>query len=286
MSDHKITWLVSYPKSGNTWMRILLGNVLLRKDISNDDDFSAVGTISSAREPFDDLMGLNSSDMTDDEVDLLRPVFYRQFTKEAKKPPFVKTHDCYHKNAEGNCLFPGDVTHKAIYIVRNPLDVSISFAYHMGHGDFAKSTAKMNDPDAILSGSGKRQLRQIMGSWSHHVKSWTQQTDIPVMLVRYEDMLADTALQLRRVIDFLELEIADKKKAIQNAVELSRFENLQKIEKAGIFKERPPKSKQFFRSGRSGEGAERLTKTLKTELIACQYDMMAQLGYLEKEEVE
>lgn len=261
-------------------MRVLLGNALGRADFSNDD-FAAVGMLSSAREPFDQAVGLSSSDMTDDEVDVLRPDFFRAFAKAAKQAPFIKTHDSYHKNSAGEWLLPEDCSHKAIYIVRNPLDVAVSFAFHRGQDDFEATVKKMNDPEAVLSGQGGWQLRQTMGTWSNHVQSWTQQADIPVLLVRYEDMLHDTAKELSRVVKFLEFDLEDGAEAIERAVAASKFEKLQKSEQMGKFKERPPKAKQFFRSGRRGEGREQLSQRQIDDLLAAHHDMMQNLGYCE-----
>jgi aryl sulfotransferase len=67
-------WLASYPKSGNTWFRMLAANLSAQNgkpvDINN---LPERGGIASARGPFDYLSPLDSSLLTHDEIDCLRP---------------------------------------------------------------------------------------------------------------------------------------------------------------------------------------------------------------------
>jgi hypothetical protein len=94
-ASQKICWLASYPKSGNTWTRILLSN-LLRDDEQDDVDnlsIDLVGSIASNRIRFDALTGLPSSDMTDDEIDLLRPAANRAIAIDSEKLLYTKVHD-------------------------------------------------------------------------------------------------------------------------------------------------------------------------------------------------
>ena len=261
-------------------MRILLSNYLGYDIMSEEKQFQPVGTISSSRMPFDELTGLSSSDLSDDEIDLMRPDYYRAYLKAVTTTPFIKAHDKYHRNEAGEWLFPADASRAVVYLVRNPMDVAVSYAHHSGHGNFAKTINNMNDPAHFLSGGFKSQIRQKMGTWSDHVSSWTDQKDIPKILVRYEDMLADTAAELKRVIEFCDLGSANTDADIERAVKKSEFRQLQKRKAVDGFKERPVKSERFFRSGRTGEGAEKLTKDQKRSLIHTNQDIMEKLGYL------
>ena len=65
--------------------------------------------------------------------------------------------------ADGRWLFPPAVSGVAIYLIRNPLDVAVSLAFHDGHEDMRRSVAKMCNEQAVL-GSGKSlQLSQFRG---------------------------------------------------------------------------------------------------------------------------
>ena len=276
----QIIWLASYPKSGNTWMRILLGHYFADKTETIHNGFVRVGTISSHRPSFDELTGLASSDLIHSEIDLLRPDFYRALSQLASNDPFIKAHDSYHKNNLDEWIFPADCSKGVIYIVRHPFDVAVSLTHHWGNKNYMKAVKFMIDSNAFLSGKGRsHQIRQLTQSWSQHYKSWTQQTDIPVLIVRYEDMLANTAKEFTRVLEFLNhpnINELDIKKVI-NA---TQFQKLRQLEDNEGFMERHEKSDRFFRSGRSGEGLEKLPKKLQEDIIKKHSAVMEELGYI------
>mgnify|MGYP001484297773 FL=1 len=53
----QLVWLASYPKSGNTWMRIFLINYLLNTQAPQDINALDMINHASARHIFDDLAG-------------------------------------------------------------------------------------------------------------------------------------------------------------------------------------------------------------------------------------
>ena len=70
VTGRRLVWLASYPKSGNTWTRLFLSQFLTGS--VDPVDLNAIdlhGSISSSRPSFDEVVGLPSSDLTDDEVD-------------------------------------------------------------------------------------------------------------------------------------------------------------------------------------------------------------------------
>src|SRR5687768_11035432 len=99
-----IVWLASYPKSGNTWFRIFLRSLLSEPE--EDLSLDGVGfLIASCRQMFDDLSGIDSSDLTHDEIDLLRPRVYEQLAEQSpKRPLFMKTHDAWTRLPNGEPL--------------------------------------------------------------------------------------------------------------------------------------------------------------------------------------
>jgi hypothetical protein len=122
-------------------------------------------------------------------------------------------------------------------------------------------------------------LRQKLAGWSDHVASWLDQRDIPVRLVRYEDLQADTLGALRRVLDFA-ARPADES-ALQRAVAYAGFAQLRQQEKDKGFREtpRPWTGGEFFRRGKTGGWRDELTaeqvKRIETDHAA----MMRRLGY-------
>ena len=100
--------------------------------------------IASARGIFDDEVGIEASDLTPDEIDRLRPAVYDKLAAEADEPLFMKVHDAYTLVDGKAPLFPASATKCVIYLIRNPLDVSVSFAHHSGW-DYERSVEKMNE---------------------------------------------------------------------------------------------------------------------------------------------
>src|SRR5690242_16528833 len=96
-------WLASYPKSGNTWMRALLGNILTEDGGPGGISALVYGNASD-RTRFDFVMLIDSSMLTHDEIDCLRPRAYKAIaggdyddcfvTSKARKPVrFIKAHE-------------------------------------------------------------------------------------------------------------------------------------------------------------------------------------------------
>lgn len=288
MPGGKIVWLASYPKSGNTWLRLLLGN-LLGKSVPNDekgdeegDDgngFAPVAGITSNRVLFDRQLALDTHELTDDEIDSMRPDVYRRLAAASDDLQFIKAHDCYSHSADGTPIFPADCSRAAIYLVRHPFDVAVSYAHHQGNLAFEKVAEGMCRPDNFIGGRERDQLRQMMLDWSAHYRSWQRQGAIPVKIVRYEDMRRDTETVLADIARFVGIDESDCAVSVAEAVEAARFERLQELEAAKGFRERPAKSQRFFRSGRSGEGRETLSPETQAMLAQYHAEVMQELGY-------
>ena len=276
-------WLASYPKSGNTWTRLLLANFLADAEQAvriNRIGEALPGFHPSDRGWFDRATGLSSSDCTADEVEPLLPAAFRAHAAEtAGERQFCKVHDALHDTAAGEPLFPADVSAGAVYVVRNPLDVAVSWAFHVGGEDFSGIVTRMNDRRYVTAGGCGHQLRQRLLDWSSHVESW-RSAPFPVLVVRYEDLLADTAGQLGRMTRFLGLDGAADGRRLRRAAAAADFSRLQEQEARDGFDERYWHCRRFFRSGRSGDWrrylsaaqAQRLTRRHGAVMRACGYD--------------
>jgi len=223
-----IIWLASYPKSGKTWFRVFLTNLRGEKDGPAQINRLNSTPIASARGIFDDEAGIEASDMTPDEIDRLRPEIYTHLAEEAEETPFMKVHDAYISNDKNIPLFPKEATAGAIYIIRNALDVVISFADHSAW-DYDQAILRMADEEFAFCRQPKRlhhQLRQKLLSWSSHVKSWTEQTPFPVCVLRFEDMKQKPVETFEKAVQFSGLEYG--REEILKALKLSSFEELQR----------------------------------------------------------
>ncbi|WP_203454683.1 sulfotransferase domain-containing protein [Legionella sp. MW5194] len=275
-----IFWLASYPKSGNTWFRIVLSQ-LLQPDshltlINNMDSILGSPMVAN-RGWMNKALGFDSAELSDDDVDKLRPKTYASYAAALKRPVYIKVHDAYTFIDEHQPLFPSEGCLGAIYFIRNPLDVAISMAHHvqcpldwsihmMGHPGF----------EVPLPGQRDKQLRQKLLSWSQHVESWTLLPDFPVLVLRYEDMLMDPVSSFSKALHFLNLDFTLEK--ISQAVEDSSFEKLQDFERQVGFKEK--QNGPFFRKGIAGDWLNTLTETQVNQIVNQHAAVMQQYGYL------
>jgi aryl sulfotransferase len=276
-------WLASYPKSGNTWMRMMLRSLRNNGapvDINESDQQSTI----LSRSDFEEFFGAESSDLTQNEIDAVRPALHRAMARASKESLILrKVHDRCWFTASGEPVFPPEVSRGAVYIVRDPRDVAVSAAHHF-HIDVEESVRQMGNSNRIIARSSKRletQLSQPLGSWSEHVVSWLDHAVMPVLLVRYEDMLVDSTKELARVVEFLGLSRKFNREACAIAAAQSDFTKLRQQEEEGGFKEKPPAATTlFFRQGRSGEGKKILPPSLTQKIVLDHSEAMARLGYL------
>lgn len=270
-----LVWLASYPKSGNTWMRILLANLQVDGPVPQDiNDLQEATGIASGRALIEQFTVVDTDLLLADEIDALRPLVYAELAAAREDFPFVKVHDAFTRLADGTPLM-GRAATGALYLVRDPRDVAVSLAYHASV-DFAEAIRRLNSATHALK-AGNSQVRQRLGSWSDHVQSWLQQQDTATLCLRYEDMLADTAGELRRALDFLQVQVDEPR--LQRAVAHADFAQLQQQEKDKGFRERMSETALFFRSGRAGDWREHLTEAQVRQIEDCHGQTMLQLGY-------
>jgi hypothetical protein len=278
----RLVWLASYPKSGNTWVRLFLSTFL--GDPHVPVDLNAIdldGSISSNRPAFDEVVGLPSSDLTDDEVDELRPEVYRAWAGDGSGPSFVKVHDANRPLAGGGRLFPASATACAVHLVRNPLDVAVSLAFHQGHADYDRTVEQLNDRGRVIAGNRRTQLRQTLLDWSTHACSWTGEQSFPVETFRYESLVADPVGQFTRLVAILRLDGADDRSRVELAVAGTSFDRLQTAEAETGFRERHHRQTRFFRRGRPGDWKHELSASQVASIVEAHADVMRRFGYLD-----
>lgn len=278
-----IVWLTSYPKSGNTWFRMFLANYL--KNTAEPVSLEEIEStpIASNAIDFEEITALNPFELTADEVDLYRPDMYRALSEEAEKAgktSYKKTHDAYTLNKNGEPLFPEEVSKSAVYFVRNPLDVCVSYANHSAK-EIQNTFALLLNEEASIAGRKSGQLRQILLAWKRHVQSWKNQIQIPVHFVRYEDMQQKPVETFGGIIRFLELEYQEER--LEQAIRHSDFTLLQQMEQENGFKERLQQSKKFFWKGKIGNYREYLSEEQIQRIMEFNYDTMKEFGYIDEE---
>jgi hypothetical protein len=273
-------------------MRLLIGCLTLKDGEALDINKTAGNSgIASGRGPFDYLTLIDSGLLTHDEIDRLRPRVYEELTRGAEEEPqdelwtpppvrFVKAHDAYTLTPLGEPLLAGARGAKgAIVIVRDPRDVAPSLANH-DRTTIDKAISLMDDFDGIYAGWTDRQplqFRQKLLDWSGHVASWLDQRDIPVHLVRYEDLKRDTVGTLLAAMCFAGFPVTPE--AAVRAVSLTAFGALRDQERDLGFGEAPRNGNFFFRRGEAGAWRDELTAEQVARIESAHGMMMDRLGY-------
>lgn len=271
-----LIWLASYPKSGNTWMRSFLHNLLRNpvKPVPLDElDRFCLG--ESDADWYRQRSTVPLEDMSPEDFARLRIAVHRDFTEAFPDSVFVKTHNFLGEWC-GQPLHNMDVTAGAIYIVRNPLDVALSMGPHFGLtiDEVIDQLADETTSTAMTAGH----IPELHSSWSTHVRSWTQHPNPQLLVLRYEDLLDKPRKHFKRVADFLGLKPGAER--LDRAIRFSSFKMLKAQEEREGFKERSSKAEAFFREGRKDQWREKLTPDQVRRIIAAHHEQMARFGYI------
>lgn len=269
-----IYWIASYPKSGNTWVRLFTAALRYRSKVDLTE-MDGTGAMASGRWLVERHLDLDVADLTADEAAELRPLAYRSLVASTNTARFCKVHDTWGRTKSGADLFPTDVTLGCIHVVRDPRDVCLSLAAHSVISIDA-AIDQLADETAATAATAKRQLRERRGSWSSHTASW-EASPFRRLTLRYEDLIADPLRHFTDLATFCGFAVSEE--AIVSAIAATRFDKLAADEALNGFRERPEGMGRFFRAGRAGQWREMLTAQ-QIRRIECDHGtMMAHFGY-------
>jgi len=234
-------FIVSYPKSGNTWMRFLLANL-------NDEE-----------------VGFGSIEST------IPDIYQNRDSRIARlsSPRLIKSHEYFDPRYA-----------RAVYIVRDPRDVAVSYFHH--HKKFPNRNSALSLTefvDAFLEGRLDK-----FGSWSQNVGSWIGACggDSRFMLIRYEDLKRDTHDVLAEVVDHLDID-ADERR-IDTSISRCQFNNMHRMERQQGEKWRVLNGTRqdlaFVRKGEVGAWKEVLSSIDRRKIEARYHSLMQDLDYL------
>ncbi len=272
----KVVWLSSYPKCGNTWVRAFFTALFTENEIDINHLINDYGFYS--KDVFEDSTGLEPSYLTFREAQQYKREVIGHYidTKAPDRLLFIKNHQNTPYFIDASRL------HKVIYLVRNPLAIAPSLANHRNTSidDTIKYMAKETAGFEEESKGINREIffDQHIGSLNNHVLEWTKLNLDQLILVKYENLLDDPNKEFKRILKELNLDF--KKSEIATAVSKSSFNVLKAKEKISPFREKNPKSKEFFRKGHKISWKKELTLIQKQKLIDQHQLMMKKLGYL------
>lgn len=277
-----IVWLASYPKSGNTWFRAFLTALFSENKEVNINNLFVNHYFGNSTLFEYATAGFNASEMHISEVDNLKSEMIEYLSSQSEELIYVKIHEKYSYLSNDSPIISDDFTHKVIYLVRNPLDVAVSYAHH-DNLPLSLIIKRMNK-NFILGKHKNPEFFNIfeqLGSWSEHVSSWLDNQFVEVEVIRYEDMHTKSLETFRKAIQFIGLSYSPSE--IEKAIKSSNFENLQKQELKNHFKEKNPNSTNFFRKGKIGSWKEKLSEAQANIIISNHKKVMHRLNYLTKE---
>ena len=198
---------------------------------------------------FEEILGFAVTDKHLDQIAAVRARMQQHIADIVEGLIFVKTHQALALD-RGHPTINFSVTAGAIYIVRNPLDVAISYAHHLGRSiDATIELVNLKNAETTVT---EKQVYELYGSWSQHVLSWTRKPHPAIYIMRYEDMLAEP----QKIFGGLARHLLFKpnEAELSDAIDRSSFERLREQEEKEGFRERPEKAERFFPKGAPGSG--------------------------------
>jgi Sulfotransferase domain len=241
--------LVSYPRSGNTWTRFLVGNLIYQ-----DEPVTFSNIESRIPEIYFN---------------------YDRFLRQLPRPRILKSHESFQPH------YP-----HVIYIVRDPRDVAVSFYHHNVKARNIPDGYPMADyVPRFIAG----EFDSLFGSWRDNVLSWTalRKNNPRFLMLSYENMKREPIAELSKIVSFLDRcsfrKINSSAEALQRAVELSSPERMRTLEKEEsgqwVLTKKTRLDKPFVRSAISGGWKSQLAPESVTAIEEAWGDLMQSMGY-------
>ncbi len=238
------SFVVSYPRSGNTWTRFLIANLIYpEKNVGFTNIEKLIPDTSSQS---------------------------NRALKATPRPRIIKSHEYFDHRYR-----------KVIYIVRDPRDVALSYY------DFQRKYMQIDDgyplEQYVEDFVAGRLISIDWGTWAENVASWiyTRGKNKNFLLLRYEDMMKDTAQELTRIAQFFGIEPEPTR--LQQAIERSSADRMRELEKLEAHQWIATKNRRkdipFVRVAKAGGWRTSLPVKSVEQIENAWGDLMTTLGY-------
>jgi len=238
--------VTSYPKSGNTWTRFLIANLITDKDV----------TFKNIEEIIPDIYQWGE-----------------KYLGSVTKPRVLKSHEYFDPRCK-----------KIIYIVRDPRDVAVSYWYHqLKFGSISEGVMMDDFVDKFIAGKLDPfgSWGQNVGSWLG-----ASEGDENFLLIRYEDLLKNSMSTMELISAFLNLNHSPERiaQAIERS-SLSNMKSMEKLQASDwkvLNKKHHKKDMPFVRQGKEGGWKNTLSDMSAARMEQRWGTLMRRLGYLDK----
>ena len=291
-----IVWVASYPKSGNTFLRILLSDYLYG-DLNSVFDFSNLSKI----EMFPNLFRYNpllDEKIINDIKEVKKVDYIYRYSLFLQKKlfsngtHFLKTHSS-NFNINKNVFTNHEITSCALYIVRDPRNVVSSYANFLSCSDEKSASIMIEE----LSRGGNLNLprkdadrtKVWMGTWASNFNSWKPfKNQNRYLLVKYEELINKPEKTFLKILGFIHRLGKSKplinQTKLENTIRTTSFDNLKNLEKKNGFPEAPHKNNKkntpFFHKGPERNWKVTLEISIKNKIETAFKKEMMELGYL------
>jgi hypothetical protein len=288
-----IIWLASYPKSGNTWLRAILHQIIIKKKNNHETWLSNLHKLVDTYpkiEHFKNLTSvlINESDFLNKNEIIKNWDKSQKKLNSDKKLRLLKTHNmlCSINIDQHNHSFTNeDNTLGVIHVVRDPRNVITSVKNHFFLQTYDEALEFLTNASR-WSGIRNGEIPHFISSWEHHFESWAL---FPknYILFKYEDILNNPEKQIKRLIEYLQkfIKIDCDKETINQIINDTNFENLKNLEKKGNFLENAVNAEtkdkaNFFNLGPKNDYKKLLDKNIQNEIENKFENTMKKLNYL------
>ncbi len=255
---HKNIFLASYPKSGNTWLRSIIGNFYNFDKEFSLSDLKSIPLLSIKKHfsEFKNKVYINNDELHFDWVAQNIIKCQNLLNNKPNHLNIFKTHSVRHKNFTNETVNAG-----FIYIVRDPRDTIVSLTNFSGKEIDKTIDEFLFAKSLMITTNGAQEL---LSTWELNVQSWLNYNSVPRLIIKYEDLKLNPKEIILNIKEFLNkihrLNINLRDQDIDKIIENTSFDNLKKLENKNGFDEATKHSK-FFRSGTSNQWKDVLTNT-------------------------
>jgi len=236
-------FLVSYPKSGNTWTRFLIANLVYPK---KNPDFSNINQL------IPDPEAMSKRDLD-----------------RSPRPRILKSHQYFDPRYQ-----------KVIYIVRDPRDVVLSeYHFDIKRRVISEDYPLTQFVERFVRG----ELNHPNGTWGENAASWvyTRANDPRFLLIRYEALQSQAMEEMGKIARFLSLAVGPEE--LRRAIELSAADRMRDLEKKQghlwSSTRETRQDKPFVRSAKSGGWKKELPEIGIAEIESKWGSLMRDVGY-------